>query len=86
MKFNIEFSDRARDNLLALRKREQQIIVDSVEIHLTIEPDKPTRNRKRLQENRLAPWELRTGDFRAFLRRGPGRGDSHYRGNRAEDP
>ena len=66
MKFNIEFSDRARDNLLALRKREQQIIVDSIEIHLTIEPDKPTRNRKRLQENRLAPWELRTGDFRAF--------------------
>jgi len=28
--------------------------------------DKPARNRKRLEENSLAPWELRVGDFRIF--------------------
>ncbi len=66
MRFRIEFSNRARDNLLGLRKREQQVIVDAIEVHLTREPQKPTRNRKQLEENPLAPWELRVGDFRAF--------------------
>jgi len=66
MKFSIEFSDRARDNLLDLRKQDQQVVVDAIEVQLTNEPDKPTRNRKRLEENPLAPWELRIGGFRAF--------------------
>lgn len=66
MQFNIEFTERARDNLLVLRKRDQQVIVDEIDIQLSNEPDKPTRKRKRLQENPLAPWELRVGDFRAF--------------------
>ena len=66
MESKLEFSERARDNLLALRKRGQQVIADSIEVHLRNEPDKPTRKRKRLEENPLAPWELRIGDFRAF--------------------
>jgi mRNA-degrading endonuclease RelE of RelBE toxin-antitoxin system len=40
--------------------------VDAIEVRLTHEPGKPTRNRKRLEDNPLAPWELRVGDFRVF--------------------
>ena len=57
MQFAIEFSTPARD---------QQVVTDAIETRLTHEPDKPARNRKQLADNRLAPWELRVGDFRVF--------------------
>jgi mRNA-degrading endonuclease RelE of RelBE toxin-antitoxin system len=66
MAFAIEFSPRARDHLKALRKRDQQIIVDAIAVQLADQPNQPTRNRKRLTANALAPWELRVGDFRVF--------------------
>src|SRR5205085_539898 len=66
MAFAVDFSPRARENLLALRKRDQQIILDAVEVQLTYQPDQPTKNRKQLEANPLAPWELRLGDFRVF--------------------
>jgi mRNA-degrading endonuclease RelE of RelBE toxin-antitoxin system len=43
MAFDIDFSQRARDNLKLLRKRDQQIIVDAIDTHLTDQPDHPTR-------------------------------------------
>lgn len=49
-----------------MRKRDQQIIVDAVDEQLTHQPDQPTTQRKRLDDNPLAPWELRVGDFRVF--------------------
>jgi mRNA-degrading endonuclease RelE of RelBE toxin-antitoxin system len=66
MPFSIEFSRRARDNLKALRKRDQQIVYDAIVVQLVDQPDKSTRKRKQLEENELAPWELRVGDFRVF--------------------
>jgi len=66
MGFRIEFSERARDNLKILRKRDQQIVVDAIDVQLAHEPDRRTRNRKRLEENTIAPWELRVGPFRVF--------------------
>jgi len=66
MNFNIELSDRARANLKRFRKRDQQIVADAMDVQLTSEPDRPTRNRKPLEENPLAPWELRVGDFRVY--------------------
>jgi serine/threonine protein kinase len=44
----------------------QQMIVDAIEEQLTHQPQLPTKKRKRLEENPLAPWELRLGDFRVF--------------------
>jgi mRNA-degrading endonuclease RelE of RelBE toxin-antitoxin system len=64
--FEIEFSDRARDNLEGFRKRDQQVIVDAIDVQLTNQPARPTRNRKPLEGNPLAPWELRAGGFRVF--------------------
>ena len=64
--FDIQFSPSARRHLQPLRKRDQQIILDTTERQLRHQPDVPSRNRKRLAENPLAPWELRVGDFRVF--------------------
>jgi mRNA-degrading endonuclease RelE of RelBE toxin-antitoxin system len=66
MAFAIELSPGAREHLKALRKRDQQIIVDAMAVQLIQQPNEPTRNRKRLADNKLAPWELRVGDFRVF--------------------
>ncbi|MCI0638179.1 MAG: type II toxin-antitoxin system RelE/ParE family toxin [Gemmataceae bacterium] len=62
----IQFTVRAKAHLKALRKRDQKTILDTVEEQLRFEAETPTRNRKRLQDNPLAPWELRIGDFRVF--------------------
>lgn len=66
MAFVVEFSNRAKENLKSLRKRDQQVLVDAIEVQLADQPQTPTRNRKRLEENELAPWEFRVGDFRVF--------------------
>lgn len=66
MKYSIIFTPRARDNFKIMRKSDQQKIVDGIETQLRHQPDRVTRNRKKLEENPLAPWELRLGDFRVF--------------------
>ena len=66
MAFEIELSPRAREHVKALRKRDQQTILDAIEVQLRYQPDQETRNRKPLEDNPLAPWELRVGDFRVF--------------------
>ena len=85
MHFDIDFSDRARDNLKGFRKRDQQVLVDAIDVQLTDEPTRPTRNRKRLEDNPLAPWELRVGNLRLLRcqRRGGRRG---HRGRGAQSP
>jgi mRNA-degrading endonuclease RelE of RelBE toxin-antitoxin system len=66
MAFTIEFSPDAADQLRSLRKRDQRIVVDAIAVQLTHDPDQPTTNRKPLDDNRIAPWELRIGNFRVF--------------------
>jgi mRNA-degrading endonuclease RelE of RelBE toxin-antitoxin system len=66
MAFVIAFSPDARDHLRAMRKRDQQIIVDAIAAQLTHQPDQPTAQRKPLEDNVVAPWELRVGDYRVF--------------------
>ena len=66
MAFAIELSPKAQEHLRRLRKRDQRIIVDAIDLQLTHQPDQPTPHRKLLQDNPLAPWELRVGDFRVF--------------------
>ena len=55
----VEFSPRALDHIKRHRKREQRIIIDAIAARLTHQPEKPTRHRKILEDNPLAPWELR---------------------------
>jgi len=66
MEFEIQFSPKAQEDVKKLRKRDQQIILEAIAVNLHHQPDQQTKNRKLLEENPLAPWELRVGDFRVF--------------------
>jgi hypothetical protein len=41
-------------------------MLDTVMVQLAHQPTVPTRNRKLLKANRLAPWELRIGSLRVY--------------------
>ena len=64
--FEIELTHSARQDLKALRKFEQKIILDGIDERLHFEPTVETPNRKRLEPNDIADWELRLGKYRVF--------------------
>ena len=66
MAYSIIYSPEAVDHLAALPKATQELVLDQVEEQLSHEPALPTRNRKVLRPNPIAPWELRLGDVRVF--------------------
>jgi mRNA-degrading endonuclease RelE of RelBE toxin-antitoxin system len=66
MAYEIEFSADAREHIRSLKKRDQAIIIDAVADQLTHQPNHPTTHRKPLEDNQVAPWELRVGEFRVF--------------------
>jgi mRNA-degrading endonuclease RelE of RelBE toxin-antitoxin system len=66
MVFEILYSPEAVDHLAALTKYEQIFVVDQVDQQLSHQPLLPTRKRKVLRPNPIAPWELRLGDLRVF--------------------
>ena len=45
---------------------QQKRVIEAVRAQLLFQPSVPTRNRKRLRPNPLAPWELRVGPLRVF--------------------
>jgi mRNA-degrading endonuclease RelE of RelBE toxin-antitoxin system len=65
--FDIEFTQRARDDLRWFRRHEQKTIVDAISTQLRYEPTVETANRFRLRPNQTAEWELRIkSKYRAF--------------------
>jgi len=66
MAFKIIYSPEAVEHLAALAKATQVMVVDQIDEQLTHEPMLPTRKRKLLRPNPIAPWELRLGDVRVF--------------------
>lgn len=66
MVFKVIYSPEAAEHLAALPKTMQILVVDQVDEQLTQEPKLPTRKRKLLRPNPIAPWELRLGEIRVF--------------------
>ena len=66
MKFTVEVTESALDDLDYLKKAEQNLVLDAIEEQLTATPLTPTRNRKPLRSNDLSQWELRVTSFRVF--------------------
>jgi mRNA interferase RelE/StbE len=66
MKFHIRLTPSADADLDCYESREQRIILDAVDRSLQSDADVPSKRRKRLRPNPLAPWELRVGDYRVF--------------------
>lgn len=60
--YRIEYSPPSRDHLAALDARQRAIVLDQVDIQLEHEPTVATRNRKPLQPNPVACFELRIGE------------------------
>ena len=66
MVFAIIYSPEAVDHLRSLPKNDQVLVLDEVDEQLAHQPMLPTRKRKLLRPNGIAPWELRLGDIRVF--------------------
>jgi addiction module RelE/StbE family toxin len=66
--FQIGFTADGKKDLDYLSARERRIITASLKKQLLQEPLKETRNRKKLRDNALGPWELRVGRFRVFYK------------------
>lgn len=64
--FSIEVTPEADDDLSQWRVYDQRRIVAAIELQLSHEPNRETRQCKRLRPNDVAEWEPRTGDFRVF--------------------
>lgn len=64
--YAIEYSPPSRGHLAALRAGERVRIFDEVDVQLLHQPTVVTRNRKPLQPNPLARFELRIGALRVY--------------------
>lgn len=64
--YEIEYSPQAIKHLQGLKKHQQVRVADTIERQLTYEPTVETRNRKPLEPNPIAPWELRVDQVRVF--------------------
>jgi len=56
----------ALEHRRGLSSRDRTTVMDAVDDNLRHQPDVPTRHRKPMRPNFLAPWELRVGDYRVF--------------------
>ena len=64
--YRIELTPEAVADLTVERRFDQVRIIAAIEEQLPYEPDRESRNRKRLRPNRLAEWALRVDNFRIF--------------------
>ncbi len=64
--YELDFTRSARQDLEALRKFDQQLVLDGIDEQLRFEPMVETPNRKRLEPSDIAEWELRLGKYRVF--------------------
>lgn len=66
MSYQIEYTEAAIEHLKILTTRQQRTVLDSVDEQLKYEPLVETRNRKPMEPNSLATWELRIGNLRVY--------------------
>lgn len=66
MQYRIEYSPETEKHFRALTKRQQMVVLETVEKKLQYQPDVETKNRKPMRPNPIAPWELRIVDRRVY--------------------
>jgi mRNA-degrading endonuclease RelE of RelBE toxin-antitoxin system len=62
----IDYSAEGQDHLKSLTANQRALVVDVVERQLGHQPTVETRNRKKMQPNPIAPWELRIRNLRVY--------------------
>ncbi|MBN1902581.1 type II toxin-antitoxin system RelE/ParE family toxin [Candidatus Sumerlaeota bacterium] len=65
-KYYIEFTEEAKTDLYQYSASERKIIIGDIRIQLGEQPLIETKNRKKLRENPVSPWELRVRKYRIF--------------------
>jgi mRNA-degrading endonuclease RelE of RelBE toxin-antitoxin system len=71
MKFEVKLTGSADSDIDVYTAREQRIIFDAISAFLeAMQTCPPTKRRRQLRPNPLAPWELRIGDYRVSTRLG----------------
>ncbi len=66
MTYEIVFADGARAHLRYLIAAERKTVLEEIEKQLTHDATVRTKNRKPMEPNPLASWELRVGDLRGY--------------------
>jgi mRNA-degrading endonuclease RelE of RelBE toxin-antitoxin system len=64
--YHIAVTEAAKADLSYYTSFERKIIAAAMRAQLTDSPVVETRNRKRLRDNPIARWELRSGHYRIF--------------------
>lgn len=64
--YRIEYSPQALEHLAQLDARQRSLVLARVDVQLIHQPTVVTRNRKPLQSNALARFELRIGELRVY--------------------
>ncbi len=65
-KYEIEATEDAKADLDQYTAAERKTLTRAIRLQLADQPLLETKNRKKLRENPVAPWELRTGNYRVF--------------------
>jgi mRNA-degrading endonuclease RelE of RelBE toxin-antitoxin system len=65
--YRVVYAPEVQGHLRHFTKRDQRTIVDTALRQLAHQPTVVTRNRKPLEANPLAPWELRIGAYRVYF-------------------
>jgi hypothetical protein len=60
------YSAEARKHLRGLTAYQRASVVGTVDEQLTHQPTVETRNRKQMEPNQVAPWELRVRSLRVY--------------------
>ena len=66
MEYHIDVTVEAKEDLDSYSVSERRVIVAGIRGQLAYQPLVETKNRKRLRENPISPWELRVGKYRIF--------------------
>lgn len=64
--YQIEVTEDAKADLYYYTAFERKVITKGIRGQLTHRPLIETKNRKKLRDNPIAPWELRSGKYRIF--------------------
>ncbi len=66
MAYYIQLKPSAEDDLNYYSRYARNIIVKAIFAYLQTEATIPSRKKKRLRPNPIAPWELKIGEYRVF--------------------
>ena len=66
VEYQIEVTEETKTDLYYYTASERKNVTKEIRTQLTHQPLIETKNRQKLRDNPIAPWELRSGKYRIF--------------------